>query len=86
MGISQRKIYNITLGDPQMGGFFLFSDGFFSPLTDHPGAFAFHRTASLEIEPPNQNDAQVDIGQDLYNSTLEAVSPAYMVIVWDDVS
>jgi hypothetical protein len=86
MGTLQRNIYNITLEDPQMGGFFLFSDGFFSPPTDHPDAFAFHRTTSLETELPIQSNAQVDIGPDLYNSTLEAVSPGYMVILWDDVS
>ena len=65
----------------------LFLDGFFFQSVENPGVFAFYWAPS----PPGIRSlrgipAQVDIGSEVYNPTLEAVSPDYIVIVWDDIS
>ena len=77
----------LRLGYPESGEFYLFSDGFFLQSVEHPDVFAFHWTpSSLGAKSLQRNPAQVDIGPEVNNPTLEAVSPDYLVIVWDDLS
>jgi len=77
---------SITLEYSQAGGFHLFLDGFLFPSMEHPNGFAFHwAIPPLEARPLGEIPPQVNIGPDLFNATLGAVSPDYMVIVLDDV-
>ena len=78
MDISQNC--SITLEDAV--GCRLFSDGIFVQVMRHPDAFVFHWITSVGVRPGDH--AQVNIGPDIYHSSLGAVSPDYMVFVWDD--
>ena len=75
----------ITLECPHVREFHLFLDGFLLQSMEHPEIFAFHWAPSpLGVKSLSGDPAQVDLGPGLVNPTLEAVSPDYMAIVWDD--
>ena len=85
MGPAQNR--NLRLEYPQAGEFHLFSDGFFLQSAENPDVFAFYWAPSpLRVRSLRGVPAQVDIGPEMNNPTLEAISPDYIVIVWDDLS
>jgi len=77
---------SLRLDCSQAGEFHLFSDGFLLQSLENPGVFVFYWVPSpLGVRSLRGNSAQVDIGPKVNNPTLEAVSPDYIVIVWDDL-
>ena len=78
---------SLVLEYPQAGEFHLFLDGFFLQSMEYPDVFTFYWAAPPHgVRPLRGTAAQVDIGPEVYNPTLEAVSPDYIVILWDDIS
>ena len=84
MGCTSNR--SLRLEYSQAWGFHLFLDGLFFQSAEHANGFAFYWTPSPPgVRSLQAKAANVDIGPEVHNPTLEAVSPDYIVIVWEDI-